>query len=488
MNTRINIGYSVSSLQNVPKDLFKKIQNNISFYDASKFHIHKKFKKKKDFNWSKARTNLMDYNGQFPTGLTKRVFIECQKLGLNPIILDQRVKPKTNYLKLKTNIEEPTAYIDQKLSSKSLIESPSGRGIIVLPTGVGKSRVMKDTIQQLGINTLIVVPSLHLKFQIFLYLSQCFGDLFVGYFDKNGNNKPISIANLDSLSKCDPEIFKFFDCVYFDEWHHEACETARDIDTNMFDSIYYKFAQTATNFRNSKNEQILLDCIMANQTYNLSVIDAIKKKYIVPIQPIFHEVGDIERPDKFKPKIYPFCEESNDEEWDKYKDSLHYKDIYPQWIAYNDERNEKLAKSAFLMAHKNKIPILILVKRIEHGEFFKNSLNGVTFVHGKLGQKNNHAAVDAFNRGEIPILCGTEVIGEGVDTKEAGAIILGSGEKAKTRVMQNTGRVVRRGSRFPKDIGFIVDVFDNGHKTTKKHSNIRKRIYQNEFGVKIKRL
>ena len=403
---------------------------------------------------------------------------------------DSRVRPNTRYLKLPQKIDEPPAYECQTLATKSLLNSSAGRGIVVLPTGSGKSRVMKDTIQQLGVNTLIVVPSLHLKLQTYSYLSACFGEEYVGIFDKNSENKPISIANLQALYRTSEEKLSFYDCVFFDEWHHESCKTARTIDENYFGGIYYKFAQTATNFRNSNNEQILLDCIMSNQTYNLPIIEAINKKLILPIQPIFHDVGDIAIPEKYLPVEMPWGNQDDDlEEWERYKNGLDYtKEIYPQWIVNHDERNDKLIKSAKIMADKNKIPTLILVKNIDHGQIFHDALQGSTFVHGKLGQKHNFEAVEAFNRGEISKLIGTSVIGEGVDTKEAGAIILASGEKSKTKMMQNAGRVVRVPQKFKQDVGFIIDAFDLGHKITKKHSNIRKRIYQKEFGVKIKKV
>ena len=481
MNTRIVVGNSISFLQNVPKYIFQEIRTSVAFYDMQKY-----FKSK---NWNYARTPLIEMDGSFPTGLAKRVFIACQEKGLKVEFIDPRVSPNIGYLKLPQLIDEPTAYVDQILASKSLISSPSGRGIIVLPTGVGKTRAMKDTIQQLGVNTLIVVPSLTLKLQIYLYLCACYGEEFVGIFDKFGNNKPISIANLDSLTNCPAEVFSYFDCVYFDEWHHEACETARTIDQNLFGDIHYKFAQTATNFRNSKNEAILLDCIMANQTYCLSVKDAIKKQYIVPIEPMFHDIEDIEIPKKYQAEEMPWGTPEDNDIWEAHKKGLDYgRFVYPKWIAEHDERNEKLSKSAILLAHQEKIPTLVLVKNVEHGHTFNDLIPGSTFVHAQLGQTNNFEAVQAFNRGEIPCLIGTSVLGEGVDTKEAGALVNGTGEKAKTRVMQNTGRIVRKSQRYQKEKGILVDTFDNGHTTTKKHSNSRKRIYQKEFGVKIKKL
>ena len=52
-------------------------------------------------------------------------------------------------------------------------------------------------------------------------------------------------------------------------------------------------------------------------------------------------------------------------------------------------------------------------------------------------------------------MIGTSVIGEGIDTKPAGAVILGNGEKAESKVMQNIGRVVRKYKDQKK--GFVFD-------------------------------
>jgi len=75
---------------------------------------------------------------------------------------------------------------------------------------------MKDVIQQLGVHTLIIVPSLNIKRQILSYLSECFGYSKVGLFERNTSNKPISIANLDSLTRATREDVAQFDCVFFD--------------------------------------------------------------------------------------------------------------------------------------------------------------------------------------------------------------------------------------------------------------------------------
>lgn len=472
MKIGIKIGNSTSFLSTfLPKDLRYKVNKELSFFDESKYYRCR--------NKKLCIENLVDWETlSFPTGLLRRLCTVLVENGHSFQLFDERKRPETNYIRFKQRVDEFTAYPDQVNAVNSFLNSPSGRGIVTLPTGVGKTRVMKDTIMGLGVKTLVVEPGLNLKRQVSDYLEESLGN--VQWFEKGKENKShIVVANLDSLTNASKDDLAGFDCVIFDEYHHEACATARTINQNLLDSIYYKFALTATNYRNNKSEQILLDSVIANELYSLSPVEAISKGYITPIQ---YFVRDI--PFKGSEVDYgPFQPTPEELEmmWEKEKKSMPYHKVYKNYIVNEERRNDAIVTKAAELVEE-RVPTLILVKEVAHGEELSSRIDGAQFVTGQNDKELNFSLLEDFNAGKIPVLVGTSVIGEGIDTKRAGAVLLGNGEKADSRIMQNLGRVVRRFEG--KEHGLVFDFKDSSHDTTAKHSRKRERIVKKNFGVK----
>ena len=233
---------------------------------------------------------LIDENGFFPTGILFRVEEYLSKLGITPTVLDNRIIPKFTKLKFYTKIEEPDAYIDQTLCTKAFLNNE--RGIGSIPTGVGKTRIIKDYIQQLGARVIVSTPSTPLKEQTTEYLEACFDSENVGMYDKRFDSKPITIINYQSLPSTDPKEWEDYHSFIFDEYHHATNDTIRTFNKTHLNQFYYIHAGTATNFASGNYEQILLECVLSKELYYLSIIDDIKKKYIVPLCAIFFEINN----------------------------------------------------------------------------------------------------------------------------------------------------------------------------------------------------
>lgn len=164
-----------------------------------------------------ARTLLIDENGFFPTGLITRVqsFLESKQILFH--IVDNRILPSTKKLGLVNLLEEPPMYEEQQVAS-SLLHS-NAYGTCEMPTGIGKTRTIKETILLHQRPTLVICPSSNLRQQMFDYLTASFGSKFVGLIDLN-TPKPITIANYHAIQSKDPRFFDYFDVVIFDEYHN----------------------------------------------------------------------------------------------------------------------------------------------------------------------------------------------------------------------------------------------------------------------------
>jgi superfamily II DNA or RNA helicase len=404
-----------------------------------------------------ARTFLIDENGFFPTGLLTRVrdFLSSKHFLFQ--VIDNRVIPKFKDIGLQNLLEEPPMYEEQEIASSTLKNNVFGT--VEMPTGIGKTRTIKETLLLHQRPSLIITPSSNLKQQTFEYLHASFGEKFVGLADRN-TPKPITVMNYHSVPSKDPKFFDNFDVVIFDEYHNAANNTIREMAKTHLSNIYYKYGLTATNFKNDENAQILLECVLSNNLYSVTTLEAINRGYIVPIVPMFFDL-----------KNKGLVSQRN------------YKADYKTFMDLNQERNGIAIEYAQKMIQQN-TPTLILVEHVEHGRFLQASIKDSLFINGQdESAQYNMQMVKKFNNMEVPCLIGTSVIGEGVDTKACGAIFNLAGGKARSELQQRVGRAIRK---FPnKKVGYYFDFIDNGQKHLLSHSKQRIEIIESTYGKKI---
>jgi len=247
-----------------------------------------------------------------------------------------------------------------------------------------------------------------------------------------------------------------------------------DFNLSHLNSFYFRHGLTATNFTSSDDSSILLEAVLSNTVYSMSILEAIQKKYIVPIMPVFFDI----------PNTHLVSEGTKYDEGSNKKPNAAaiYKKDYKTFIDINEDRNQIILNLIEKMI-KQEVPALTLVKHIQHGRDLCGT-NSI-FLNGQdASARENQEQIKRFNSLEIPSIVGTSVIGEGVDSKACGAIINGKGGKNKRELLQNIGRCVRN---FPgKTIGFYFDFIDRRQKSLYAHSKERMKIIKQEFGVEPK--
>lgn len=444
-----------SRIINISDGQLSLLRSAVCYFDMGAYLMANKWvKKNRRHTFQK---NMVDENGFFPTGITHRVVAHLNSKGIDVDILDNRVVPKLNKINLYTKCNEFTAYDDQEKCTAALIKA--GQGIGQVPTGVGKTRIIKDNIQALGLRSVVITPSSNLKEQMAEYLEDCFGSENVGIYDKRLNNKPVTVINYQSFANTDPRLWEDYDNVQFDEFHHGSNNTIRDFNQSHLNSFYYRHGVTATNFTSDDYSSILLEAVLSNTVFSMSILEAIQKKYIVPIVPIFFDIPN-----------------------ENLVSQDDYRKDYKDFVDNNVTRNQIIADTQDKMRSMG-IPTLTLVKHIQHG---KNLCTGDSvFLNGQeKDAAYNKNQVANFNKGSINSIVGTSVIGEGVDTKACGAVINGKGGKSKREILQNVGRAVRKFEG--KDVGYFFDFIDRRQKNLYKHSRERIKIVEKEFGIKAK--
>jgi superfamily II DNA or RNA helicase len=308
------------------------------------------------------------------------------------------------------------------------------RGTISMPTGTGKSLVIRLIIEALGLPTLVVVPTLEIKRQMQYTLSGL---------------KNVTVENIDS--KALSSLTTRFSVLILDEAHHAAAKTYHRLNKHKWNGIYYRFMLSATPYRNDTEETLLFEAICGEVIYKLSYRDAIRRSYIAPVEAYYLEV----------PK--------------QPTDAFSYREVYDQLVIHNETRNLMIGA---LLGRLDK-PTLCLVREVIHGKIL-SEMTGFPFVSGEDDESRDY--IRQFNSGEIKTLIGTTgILGEGIDSRPAEYVVVAGLGKAKSAFQQQIGRGVRN---YPgKDSAKVIIFRDKSHKYLIRHYNAQKKILFDEYGV-----
>lgn len=379
------------------------------------------------------KRTLLGRKGEFPSGLLSRV---AETLKTEPLFYDdKRKQPPLSPSVPALDFQRPPLYKSQADAYRSAMRH--GKGVISMPTGTGKSRVIELLAQGLGVKTLVIVPSLEIK-------KQLQGQL------KGQDN--ITVQNIDSKALQTNKVA--YDCLIIDEAHHVAAKTYQKLNKTAWTGIYYRFFLTATPFRNKKDEMLLFEAIAGPVIYQLSYKQSIKDKYIVPVEAYYYQL----------PKVQT--------------DAYTWAQVYSELVVNNKVRNETICLT-LLRLSKAEVSTLCLVKEVKHGQIL-SEMSGLPFVSGQ--DEDSRDYIHQFNSGEIKTLIATTgVMGEGVDSKPCEYVIIAGLGKAKSQFMQQIGRSVRT---YPgKESAKVILFKDTSHRFLSRHYRAQCAILKEEYGI-----
>jgi superfamily II DNA or RNA helicase len=85
------------------------------------------------------------------------------------------------------------------------------------------------------------------------------------------------------------------------------------------------------------------------------------------------------------------------------------------------------------------------------------------------------------------ILIGTQWLNTGIDAPKIGGLIMAGSTQASATVLQTIGRVIRSHKESNKTEAVVIDFMD-ADKHMRKHSLLRKRVYQSEAGFDLREM
>jgi superfamily II DNA or RNA helicase len=457
----LTIGNSVCKIEGLDRDTFVKLRGKVAVTQKTGRKIRTKSGK---FIPQTKTYYLMDKKGGFPTGLLYIVEAFIADTRLKVTRKDTRKRPTINSAGVETLfVTRPFApYPEQRDAALAALWQE--RGIIVGPTGVGKSAIIAEICDAFRLPALIVVPSLELKAQTTTGLREVFGYDRVGPLHNGQPERLITVENVDALDpKCE---MKGIDVVIIDEFHHSGAKTYRVLNRKAWSGVYYKLGLTATPFRSRDDERLLLESVLSQVIYRIEYTTAVAKGYIVPLEAYYVDL----------PEIDLKCSGKN------------WQGVYKELVVNRADRNAIIAKIASNLYYAGK-STLVLTKEIKHGEKLCDLISLVgpmpEFVKGE--NDDNRSVIKRFSRGDDPLLVGTSgIIGEGVDTKAAEYVVLAGGGKSKNAFMQQCGRVFRRFGE--KETGKVILFRDPSHKWLLAHFNAQVKYLADEYGIKPSKL
>jgi superfamily II DNA or RNA helicase len=358
------------------------------------------------------------------------------------------------------------------------------RGVVVLPTGAGKTYIALDVIRRLSVSTLVVVPTLALVDQWKDKLSILFGNLYVGEFTgRRKDIKPITVTTYDSAYINAEVLGDKFLLIVFDEVHHLPAESYRQIAEMSI--APYRLGLTAIYEREDGLHALLPD-LVGGIVYELKPKDLAGKhlaNYVVerikvPLTEKEKELYDL-KAKKFRDYIASRKIRLKDIEDFRQLvmmtgiDSEAYEALR-SWeearkIAFNSKNKLKVLKE---LLEKHKGDKIIIFTRYNDLVYAISKIFLIPAITHKTDAKERRYILDGFKTGRFKAIVSSQVLDEGIDVPDANVGIIVSGTGSSREFIQRLGRILRPAEG--KDVAILYELISKDTGEVKVSKRRRK--------------
>ncbi len=361
------------------------------------------------------------------------------------------------------------------------------RGVVVMPTGAGKTFIALKAIAELKQSTLIVVPTVDLLNQWHRNVCTHLGlsELQVGIWGGGQRDlREITIMTYDSASLHAPNLADRFGLLVFDEVHHLPAETYRKIAEES--ATPRRLGLTATPERVDGLETDL-EYLVGRVVFSVSKEELERKSYVASF-----------RQERVLVDLTPIERMRYEKLWAVYKSHLKAVmarvrgrranpiQVLVRRIRFDE--NARIALDSWRRARKialeadSKIDeVERLLKRFRNRKvlIFSEYVSIVNRIAKKFGIPKITAQTSVterkeilrrFKEGRITKLVSGKVLDEGVDVPDASVGIIVSGSSTKRQYVQRLGRILR-----PKEVQAILVEIVSKRTTEMQASERRKR-------------
>ncbi|WP_394649365.1 DEAD/DEAH box helicase family protein [uncultured Deinococcus sp.] len=329
------------------------------------------------------------------------------------------------------------------------------RGVVVLPTGAGKTLVAQLALRDTPRSALICVPTLDLMHQWYAGMLAAFPDAEVGLLGGGSKDQtPILISTYDSAAIHAEQLAGIYAFQIFDEAHHLPSDFHRSVAE--LGLAPYRLGLTATPKRSDGREQHLGELI-GPVVYRAAPED-LAGDTLAPYREVIVKVSlsaaEQRRYDDLLQTRNDFLRRSNIrlgsiEGWKRFVMSSGTPQGRVAMLANREARSlaygteGKLRVLEEILANHPAERTLIFtddnatVYRISR-EFLIPAITHQTPV------KERHELLEKFRAGRYRVLVTSRVLNEGVDVPEASVAVVLSGTATEREYIQRLGRILRR--------------------------------------------
>jgi superfamily II DNA or RNA helicase len=350
---------------------------------------------------------------------------------------------------------EPRPYQEEALAR--WLEAGSA-GVVILPTGAGKTMVAAMAIHTMGLWTLAIVPTLDLlqQWRTALASSLSLNLDDIGIFGGGEKEiRPVTIITYDSASLYTHEL-KRFGLLIWDECHHLPAPTYRFIATGAFTP--FRLGLSATPERGDMTH-LDLDHLIGPEVYRRSPAELTEERYLARY-----------KEQRINIALSPEDEARYTEQHRIYRTFLHRRRIiirtpedFQHKLIYLSVRDPE-ARAALLAwretrhiamnapAKYDEIERLLTIHAADQVILFSEYNQVVNEISHrfclpqityKTPAEERRTVLERFRSGQYTKLVTGRVLNEGVDVPDCRVAIIVSGNSTRREYIQRLGRVLR---------------------------------------------
>ena len=354
---------------------------------------------------------------------------------------------------------EPRLTLDLYPHQKEALErwkAARGRGLVVLPTGAGKTLVGMLAAAWAARSSLVVVPTLDLMHQWYALLRAAFPEIEVGLIG-GGYHEPLdlTVATYDSAARHMDRLGDRYGLLIFDEVHHLPSEFYRAIAE--FSLAPYRLGLTATPERTDGRHEDLLS-LVGPLVYRREAVE-LAGEVLAPyrVQRVYVDLSHKEREayEQALEERNHFLQSHNVslstlEGWNLFvKLSARSEQGRRAMRAHREARRiayataSKLrALEALLAAHPQERTVIFTEDNATAYEVSTRFL--IPCLTHKTRIKERQEMLERFKAGLYMAIVASKVLNEGVDVPEASVGVVLSGSSVAREFVQRLGRLLRR--------------------------------------------
>ncbi|HEV3166001.1 MAG TPA: DEAD/DEAH box helicase family protein [Isosphaeraceae bacterium] len=330
-----------------------------------------------------------------------------------------------------------------------------GKGVVVLPTGTGKTHLANMAVHRAERPTLVVTPTIDLLNQWYDELTLCFatevGLLGGGYSDV----KPLTVTTYDSAYMNMERLGDRFGLIVFDECHHLPGPTYGLAATCAI--APFRLGLTATPER-ADNAHTQLDHLIGPIVYRREITQ-LRGEFLAEyrVETLFVNLTEEERfrYEKDREIYRGFLREKGIDmrqqgAWGRFLYVAHRSAEGRQaYLAYREQRALALAAPAKLnllarlLDRHNGDRVLIFTH--DNATVYRIARQFlVPVITHQTKTRERREILLRFNAGTYPIVATSRVLNEGVNVPEANVAIILSGSGSVREHVQRLGRILRK--------------------------------------------